>query len=109
VSQVEVHFPERVPVLVATVELDGRQVTVVSAHPLPPIDEGMAAMRDEMLAELGQRLALRLGPSCASGNHVAPGIRSPFATTTRPRVRDRTSQKSHKSPQKASLSRIDQS
>lgn len=68
VSQVEVHFPERVPVLVATVELDGRQVTVVSAHPLPPIDEEMAAMRDEMLAELGQRLALRPGPIVLGGD-----------------------------------------
>ena len=68
VSRVEVHFPERVPVLIATVELDGHQVTVVSAHPLPPIDEEMAGIRDEMLSELGQRLAQRPGPVVVGGD-----------------------------------------
>lgn len=68
VTRLEVHFPERVPVLVATVELDGSQVAVVSAHPLPPIDEEMAGMRDEMLAELGQRLAQRPGPIILGGD-----------------------------------------
>lgn len=48
------HFlePASVPVLVAGIEVDGRSVQVIAAHPLPPIGPRYARDRDRFLAWL---------------------------------------------------------
>ncbi len=51
-----------VPSVVARLRIDGRPLTVIGTHPLPPVGRNYSRYRNEQLAELAQFVSSREGP-----------------------------------------------
>lgn len=66
-----------VPSIVATIEIEGRQLGVLATHPLPPIGSTRARLRDEQLRTLPQYLP-SVGPLILLGDLNATPWSAPF-------------------------------
>ena len=56
------------PTLVCEIEVDGENLTIVGAHPPPPANGQLTRFRNDMLAEMAERIASLPGPVVLCGD-----------------------------------------